>query len=80
MFPVIPLIFLAAAPAGQTIGDHFYGHAMGISDTVDLTLRPARIPDCRTDEEVRKALADKELNIPQSCLVPRSTKLPKQPR
>jgi hypothetical protein len=79
MFTLIPLLFLAA-PAGQTIGDHFYGHAGGIRDMADLTLRPARAPDCRTQEEIRKALAEQEQGRPGSCLVPRSALEPKQPR
>jgi len=80
MFTVIPAMFLLAAPAGLSIGDHFYGHAMGISDSVDLTLRPPRVPDCRTEEEIRQALAEKEQKLPQQCILPKSALPAKLPR
>jgi len=84
MFTVIPAIFLLAASgqaiSGLSIGDRFYGHAMGISDGVDFTLRPAKVPDCRTEEEIRQALAAKEQKLPQHCILPKSALPAKLPR
>ncbi|HWI77349.1 MAG TPA: hypothetical protein VNS53_09755 [Sphingomicrobium sp.] len=85
MFTVIPAIFLLAASgqaavAGLSIGDHFYGHAMGISDGVDFTLRPAKIQDCRTEEDIQQALAEKDQKLPQHCILPKSALPAKLPR
>jgi hypothetical protein len=68
---IAPLILLSMQ-AGPTIGDHFYGHAMGISDTVDLTLRPAKTPDCETEAQIREALAERARHHAQSCILPKS--------
>jgi hypothetical protein len=69
MLTLIPLL-LAAAAAPPTIGDVFYGHAGGHADGVDFTLRPPKLPACRGDVEIQKALAEKAQGQPQSCLTP----------
>jgi hypothetical protein len=79
MLTLAALLVLAGGPVPPTIGEVFYGHAMGHSDPIaDITPLPARLPDCKTDEEIRKALAEKDQGRPQSCFVPRSARLPKQ--
>jgi len=70
MLTLIPLLLAAAAGAPPTIGDVFYGHAMGHSDAMDYTLRPSKLPACRGEAEVQKALAQKAQGEPQSCLPP----------
>ena len=78
MLTLVPLI-LVAMQVGPTIGDRFFGHAGGVAEPVDITLRPAKVPTCRTEDEIRKALAEAARDNPQSCLVPKSELPPKQP-
>ena len=70
MLNLVSVIFLAALQTGPTIGDHFFGHAGGGPDPVDLTIRPVKVPTCHTEEQIRIALAEKEKGELQSCLVP----------
>ena len=71
MFTLVSMLLLAAGPVPPSIGDVFYGHAGGHSDPIaDITPLPPKLPGCRTDEEIKKALAEKEQSLPQSCLVP----------
>jgi hypothetical protein len=70
MVPFVPLMLLAAAQVGPTIGDHF-AHAMEGTDPVYITLLPPKIPDCRTDEQIRRAEAQKANGEPQSCDPPK---------
>ena len=71
MLMLVTAILLAGGPVPPTIGEVFYGHAMGNSDPIpDMTLRPARLPDCRTGADIQKALADKARHREPTCLLP----------
>ena len=73
MLTLISLFLAAAAggPATAPIGDVFYGHAMGHSDPIaDMTPLPPKLPACRSEAEIQKALAEKAQRKPQSCLTP----------
>lgn len=79
MLNIVSAIFLAAVQTGPTIGDHFFAHAGGGPDPFEFTIRPQKVPRCRTDEEIRKSLAEKEKGEVQSCIVPKES-LPAKPR
>jgi hypothetical protein len=64
-------MLLAGGPVPPTIGEIFYGHAMGHSDPIaDITPLPPKLPACRGDAEIQEALAQKAQGLPQSCLAP----------
>lgn len=66
--------FLAAAQSiGPTIGDRF-GHGGGGPDQAVLTILPPKLAKCRTDAEIRKALAEQAQGELQSCDPPRSAR------
>ena len=79
MLNLVSVIFLAGVQVGPTIGDHFFAHAGGGPDPFEFTIRPAKVPNCRTEEEIRKSLAEKEKGETQSCIVPKDA-LPEKPR
>jgi hypothetical protein len=75
MLTLIPLMLLAAVQNGPpTIGERAFSHAGGGPDPVDLVIRPRRVPDCRTDAEIRKALADKEQGVEPLCMLPKDAR------
>ena len=79
MLNLVSVIFLAAVQTGPTIGDHFFAHAGGGPDPFEFTIRPQKVPSCRTDEEIRISLAAKEKGELQSCIVPKAAR-PEKPR
>ena len=71
MLILVSAMLLAGGPVPPTIGEIFYGHAMGNNDPIaDLTPLPPKLPVCRSNAEVQKALAEKAKGRPTSCLVP----------
>lgn len=71
MLILVSAMLIAGGPVPPTIGEVFYGHAMGNNDPIpDLTPRPLKLPACRSDAEIQKALTEKAQGQPQSCLEP----------
>lgn len=71
MLILVSAMLLAGGPVPPTIGEIFYGHAMGHSDPIpQMDVMAPKVPRCRTDEETQKALAERKQGQPQSCLVP----------
>lgn len=71
MSVIIAALLLAGGPVPPTIGEVFYGHAMGNNDPIaDMTPLPPKLPSCRGDAEIQRALAEKAQGRPQSCLLP----------
>lgn len=76
MLMLLSAALLAGGPVPPTIGEVFYGHAMGNNDPIpDLTPRPPKLPACRSNAEIQKALAAKSQGQPPSCLAPLGAKL-----
>ena len=73
MLHLVTLMLFAAPSIGPTIGEH-YGHAGGGPDPWNLVILPPKVPNCRTEEEIRKALAEKAQDLPQSCDPPRQSR------
>ena len=72
MSPIAALLILAAPSIGPSIGDHF-DHAGGGPDPHYEILVAPKVPDCRTEAQIQKALAEKADGImPQSCDLPKS--------
>jgi|KBSSwiStaDraftv2_1062776.scaffolds.fasta_scaffold3846244_1 hypothetical protein len=63
------MMILLATPVGMGPGDRTM--PMGMSGVTDKTALPPKIPDCRTDDEIKWALAQKANGEPQSCDPPR---------
>lgn len=73
MLFLVSAMLLAGGPVPPTIGEIFYGHAMGHNDPIpDITPRPPKVPDCRTDEQFRDALAAKAKGEEPSCILPKA--------
>lgn len=71
MLILVSAMLLAGGPVPPTIGEIFYGHAMGHSDPIpQMETMVPNFPRCRTDEEIQKALTEKKQRQPQSCLIP----------
>jgi hypothetical protein len=70
-------IFLFAAPVMNGVPDRviFRDPQNGPTPVTDLWIVPPKIPDCRNDEQIQKALAEKANGDPQSCDPPKSATL-----
>jgi hypothetical protein len=68
MEPILALIAMLGAPA--TIGDRLMPMG-GPQAVIDKTVLPPKIPDCRTDAQIQRALAEKARGLPQSCDPPK---------
>jgi hypothetical protein len=76
MLILLSSMLLAGGPVPPTIGEVFYGHAMGNNDPIpDLTPRAPKLPACRSNDEIQKALTAKSQGQLQSCLTPLGAKL-----
>jgi hypothetical protein len=71
---VIPL--LLAAPAMNGVPDRvIFRDPTGPTPVTDLWIIPPKIPDCKNDQQIQRALAEKANGDPQSCDPPKSTAL-----
>ena len=67
---VIPL--LLAAPVMNGIPDRvIVRDPTGPTPVTDLWIIPPKIPDCRNDQQIQQALAEKANGDPQSCDPPK---------
>ncbi len=74
MLILVSAMLIAGGPVPPTIGEIFYGHAMGNNDPIpDLTPRPPKVPQCRTEDEIRVALVARQKGEEPSCILPRAT-------
>ena len=71
MLILVSAMLIAGGPVPPSVGDIFYGHAMGHNDPVDYNIRPPKVPDCRTDEQIREAQTQKEKGGEPSCILPK---------
>ena len=72
MEPILAL-FAMVASAGPSIGDRMMPMG-GPQAVIDKTVLPAKIPDCRTEAQIQKALAEKANGLLQSCDPPKPRK------
>jgi len=74
MEPILALIAMIAAP-GASIGDRLMPMG-GPQGVIDKTILPSKIPDCRTEAQIQRALAEKANGLPQSCDPPKARQRP----
>ena len=71
---IIPL--LLAAPTMSTVPDRvLVRDPTGPTPVTDLWIIPPKIPDCKNDQQIQRALAEKANGDPQSCDPPKSAAL-----
>lgn len=73
MLILVSAMLLAGGPVPPAIGEVFYGYNQDkIGPGSDMTLRPPKVPDYRTEEQIRTALAAKEKGEIPSCILPKA--------